>query len=108
VVAGWAALNAYLWSRTGRDRIPVVVYSTVLAGMALAAVDTGDPLTAAGGGLFMASDSLIALKRFAGVRLPMHEGWVMATYTAAQALLAAQGTPRQPASPMRGEALTAG
>jgi uncharacterized membrane protein YhhN len=92
VVAGWAALNAYLWSRTGSDRIPVVVYSSVLAGMALAAVDTGDPLTAAGGGLFMASDSLIALERFAGLRLPAHEGWVMATYTTAQALLAAGGT----------------
>jgi len=95
VVAGWAALNAYLWGRTGSDRIPVVVYSSVLAAMALAAVDTGDPLTAAGGGLFMASDSLIALERFAGLRLPMHEGWVMATYTTAQALLAAQGTPRR-------------
>jgi uncharacterized membrane protein YhhN len=94
VVVGWTALNACLWGRTGGDRVPVVVYSTVLAAMALTAVDTGDPLTAAGGGLFMASDSLIALERFAGLRLPMHEGWVMATYTAAQALLASQGTPR--------------
>jgi len=93
VVVAWAALNAYLWGRTGRDRLPVVIYSTILAGMALVAVDTGDPLTAAGGGLFMASDSLIALERFAGLRLPLHEGWVMATYTAAQALLAAQGSP---------------
>jgi uncharacterized membrane protein YhhN len=89
VVAAWAGLNAYLWKRTGRDRIPVVLYSTVLAGMALVAVDTGDPATAAGGGLFMASDSLIALQRFGG--LAPHEGWVMATYTAAQALLAAGG-----------------
>jgi uncharacterized membrane protein YhhN len=89
LVAAWVGLNVYLWSRTGRDRIPVAVYSTVLTGMALVAVDTGDPVTAAGGGLFMASDSLIALERFGGLRLPKHEGWVMATYTAAQAMLAA-------------------
>jgi uncharacterized membrane protein YhhN len=88
VIASWAALNAYLWPRTGRDRLPVLVYGTVLAAMTLAAIDTGDPATAAGGALFMASDSLIALERFGGVHLPLHEGWVMATYTAAQALLA--------------------
>jgi uncharacterized membrane protein YhhN len=91
VVAAWLVLNAYLWGRTGRDRVPVVLYSTALAGTALVAVDTGDPVTAAGGALFMASDSLIALKRFAGLQLPLHEGWVMATYAAAQALLAAGG-----------------
>ena len=40
----------------------------------------------------MASDGLLALERFAGVHLPAHEGLVMASYTAAQALLAAGGT----------------
>ncbi len=89
VVAAWAGLNAYLWHRTSHDRIPVIIYSTVLAGMALVALDTGELTTAAGGSLFMVSDSLIALKRFAGLQLPMHEAWVMATYTTAQALLAA-------------------
>jgi len=88
VVLAWAGLNAYLWNRTGKDRLPVAAYSTVLAGMTLVAVDTGVPWTAAGGGLFMLSDSLIALERFGGVHLPLHEGWVMATYTTAQALLA--------------------
>lgn len=85
----WAGLNAYLWSRTGRDRLPVLAYSGALAAMALTALDSGDARTAAGGALFMASDSLLALERFGGVHLPLHEGLVMASYTAAQALLAA-------------------
>ena len=84
----WAGLNGYLWSRTGRDRLPVLAYSGALAAMALTALDSGDPRTAAGGALFMASDSLLALERFGGVHLPLHEGLVMASYTAAQALLA--------------------
>jgi uncharacterized membrane protein YhhN len=87
-VAAWCGLNAYLWSRTGRDRIPVLVYSAALLACALAALDTGDPVTAAGGALFLTSDSLLALERFADVHLPWHEGLVMATYTSAQAFLA--------------------
>lgn len=84
----WAAFNGYLWPRTGRDRYPVIAYSTVLAVMALAALDTGKPATAIGGALFLTSDGLLALERFAGIRFAAHEGVVMATYTAAQALLA--------------------
>ena len=87
-LAAWAGLNAFLWPRTGRDRIPVLLYSTALLGTALAALDTGDPVVATGGALFMTSDTLLALERFAGVSLPLHEGLVMATYTSAQALLA--------------------
>lgn len=87
LLVAWAGLNAYLWSRTGRDRVPVLVYSAALVGTALAAVDTGDPQVSAGGLLFVASDALLALERFAGVELPLHEGVVMATYTSAQALL---------------------
>lgn len=86
--AAWAGLNAYLWPRTGRDRLPVLAYSGALAAMALTALDSGSARTAAGGALFMASDSLLALERFGGVHLPGHEGIVMTTYTAAQALLA--------------------
>ncbi len=86
-VALWAILNAYLWPKTGRDRIPVVIYSASLLATALAAVDTGNPAVAAGGSLFLASDSFIALRKFADVNLPWHEGLVMATYTGAQALL---------------------
>jgi uncharacterized membrane protein YhhN len=87
-VTAWAGLNTYLWPRTGRDRYPVLIYSAALTAMALAAVDTGKPATAAGGALFLTSDTLLALKRFAGLEVPGGEGLVMATYTAAQALLA--------------------
>ena len=87
-VAAFAGLNAYLWKRTGKDRIPVVVYSTVLLTMSLAALDSGSPKAAAGGALFLASDSLLALEKFGDVHLPAHGGLVMATYASAQALLA--------------------
>ena len=43
--------------------------------------------------LFLLSDGLLALEKFAGIQLPAHEGVVMATYTSAQALLA---LPRHP------------
>ncbi|MGZ4590780.1 MAG: lysoplasmalogenase [Actinomycetes bacterium] len=92
-VGAWAGLNAYLWPRTGRDRIPVLAYSTVLLAMALTALDSGEPAAVGGGALFLASDALLALERFGDVHLPGHEGWVMASYTAAQALLAAGSQP---------------
>jgi uncharacterized membrane protein YhhN len=88
-LAAFAGLNAYLWPRTGKDRLPVLVYSAALLGTALVALDSGKARTAAGGALFMASDTLLALEKFADVHLPAHEGWVMATYTGAQGLLAA-------------------
>lgn len=87
-VTAWAALNAYLWPRTGKDRLPVLVYSTALLGTALVAADTGDRAVAAGGALFLISDTLLALEKFGEVHLPAHEGIVMATYTSGQALLA--------------------
>ena len=87
-----AGFNAYLWRRTGPDRVPVLVYSAALTATALAALDTGDPRAASGGALFLASDGLLALERFADLHLPAHEGLVMASYTGAQALLAAGGS----------------
>lgn len=87
-LAAYGGLNAYLWTRTGKDRIPVVVYSSALLAMALTALDTGRAKTALGGVLFLASDTLLSLEKFGGVELPGHEGLVMATYTSAQALLA--------------------
>ena len=56
--------------------------------MSLVALDSGSPRTAAGGALFLVSDTLLALEKFGGVHVPAHEGLVMATYTSAQALLA--------------------
>ena len=87
-VAAFGALNAYLWNRTGKNRIPVLVYSTALLAMSLTALDSGSRRTAAGGALFLTSDALLALEKFGGLHLPAHEGLVMATYTSAQALLA--------------------
>ena len=87
-VAAFGSLNAYLWKRTGQDRIPVLVYSAALLAMSLAALDSGTPETTAGGALFLVSDALLALEKFGGLHLPAHEGLVMATYTRAQALLA--------------------
>ena len=87
-VAAFGAMNAYLWKRTGKDRIPVLVYSAALLAMSLTALDSGSPRTAAGGALFLVSDTLLALEKFGGLRLAAHEGLVMATYATAQALLA--------------------
>ena len=87
-VTAFGALNAYLWPRTGKDRIPVIAYSAALLAMSLVALDSGSPKTAAGGALFLASDALLALEKFGGLHLPAHEGLVMAAYTSAQALLA--------------------
>jgi uncharacterized membrane protein YhhN len=87
-VAVFGAMNAYLWKRTGKDRLPVLVYSSALLAMSLAALDSGSARTAAGGALFLASDTLLALEKFGGLHVPGHEGLVMATYTSAQALLA--------------------
>ncbi len=80
-------LNAYLWKRTGKNRIPVIVHSAALHAMSLAALDSGSPQTAAVGALFLVLDILLALEKFGGLHLPASEGLVMATYTSAQALL---------------------
>jgi uncharacterized membrane protein YhhN len=90
-VGAFGGLNAYLWKRTGRDRIPVIVYSAGLLAMSLTALDCGPPKTAAGGVFFLVSDALLALEKFGGVHLPGHESLVMATYASAQALLASDG-----------------
>jgi uncharacterized membrane protein YhhN len=85
----FAGLNAYLWPRTGKDRVPVLLYSAALLTTALVGLDSGSRRAAAGGALFLVSDTLLALERFGGIELPAHEGLVVATYTVAQGLLAA-------------------
>ena len=84
----WCVLNAVLWNRTGRLRLPVLMYGTALSAMAIAAVDTGCPATAIGGAAFLVSDSILALDKFGAVKLPAADAMVMASYTAAQALIA--------------------
>jgi uncharacterized membrane protein YhhN len=86
--AAWCGLNAVLVPRTGRLRVPVVVYGTALAAMAIAALDTDDPAVAAGGAAFLVSDSILALRTFGGATVPGADALVMLTYTTAQALIA--------------------
>ena len=83
----WCALNALLWNRTGRLRLPVLIYGTTLSAMALAALDTGSPATAAGGAAFLLSDCILALDNFGVASLPAADAMVMVSYTAAQALI---------------------
>ena len=84
----WLGLNVLLWSRSGRLRWPVVVYASTLLAMVLAALDTADLRATTGGAAFMASDGVLALDVFGVAKLPAADSLVMATYTAAQALLA--------------------
>ena len=84
----WCGLNAVLLPRTGRLRLPVLVYGTALAAMAVAALDTDDAAVAAGGAAFLASDSILALRTFGGATVPNADALVMLTYTAAQGLIA--------------------
>ena len=90
----WGVLNAVLWNRTGRLRVPVLIYGTTLSAMALAALDTGCPTTAIGGAAFLLSDSILALDNFGVVELPAADAMVMASYTAAQALIALSSSNR--------------
>jgi len=73
--------------RTGRLRAPVLIYGTALVGMALAALETGDPLLAAGGAAFLVSDSILALGAFDVASAPGGDAIVMLTYATAQALI---------------------
>jgi uncharacterized membrane protein YhhN len=98
--AGLAALMVLLLPGLPADlRIPVAGYSCLLTAMAWAAGRTGR-LAAAGGALFLLSDSLIAAEMAGWGPLPVHGLWVMATYLAAQTLIAVgvlgHLRPRQP------------
>lgn len=84
----WVGLNAVLLPQTGKMRVPVLVYGSALAAMAVAALETGDAKVAAGGAAFMVSDSILALDTFGAADIPGAGGLVMLTYTAAQALIA--------------------
>ena len=88
----WCVLNTVLWNRTGRLRLPVLIYGTTLSAMALAALDTGSRATAAGGAAFLLSDSILALDNFGVATLPAADAMVMASYTAAQALIVLSST----------------
>ncbi|WP_407564108.1 lysoplasmalogenase [Streptomyces sp. 184] len=87
-VAAWGAGVAALWP--GLDpglRGPVAAYSLLLAAMALGAARFG-PRAGAGGALFLLSDTLIATDLADRPQPPAAGFWVMATYLAAQYLIA--------------------
>jgi uncharacterized membrane protein YhhN len=95
-----AVLLARLWPHLGGVRAPVLVYVTVIALMAWTAARratapaTPAPsgtLALAGSLLFMSSDAVLALDRFAR-RIPAGHALVMLTYYAAQTLIAASAT----------------
>ena len=79
-----------LLAHLGPLRLPVVLYAMVLVLMVLAAlyrygrtVPTSFVLVAAGAGLFMVSDSLLAINKFL-TPLVGAGFWIMLTYCAAQ------------------------
>ncbi|WP_030716966.1 lysoplasmalogenase [Streptomyces sp. NRRL F-2580] len=83
---------ALLWSDLPGDlRIPVAGYSLLLTAMAFRSSALG--LRAGiGGALFLLSDTLIASGVAAWPQLPRPDFWIMATYVAAQYLLATGST----------------
>jgi uncharacterized membrane protein YhhN len=96
VVFSW-----FLWNDLpAAFKVPVLVYSSVITGMATAAMNMGGRVSAkvarlllAGALLFVLSDSLIALNKFKGEMLviPQVRVLIMATYLAGQFLLAKGG-----------------
>ncbi|WP_083884284.1 lysoplasmalogenase [Nocardia higoensis] len=66
--------------------VPVLIYGMALVTMAVLATGLG-PMAGVGGAIFLVSDSLIAVRAFAGVELPAHSFWVMLTYVIGQVLL---------------------
>ncbi|HET9381862.1 MAG TPA: lysoplasmalogenase [Streptomyces sp.] len=70
-------------------RLPVAVYSVLLTATACAAAVRVGAVAGLGGALFLLSDLLIATGVAGWPQLPRPDFWVMLTYIAAQALLAA-------------------
>ncbi|WP_241387726.1 lysoplasmalogenase [Rhodococcus sp. CH91] len=83
-VAAVVALTAVCASGAGVLVVPVAVYGTCLAAMAVLATGVSRSV-AIGALLFVVSDSLIAVRAFVdGIELPAMGFWIMATYIAAQ------------------------
>ncbi|WP_045298144.1 lysoplasmalogenase [Saccharothrix sp. ST-888] len=85
--AAWAAMVSQLWPGLGDLKLPVALYSLLLASTAVTSSGLGWR-TGLGGALFLLSDTLIATQLAGWRELPGHEFWIMATYIAAQYLLA--------------------
>jgi uncharacterized membrane protein YhhN len=101
-----AAILAWLWPSVPAGlRGPVLAYVLCLASMAaqagvvaLATRDTPDAargrMLALGGALFLASDTLLAINKFA-LPLPLSGLWILLTYWAAQWCIASWLPPRE-------------
>ncbi|MEU9109092.1 lysoplasmalogenase [Streptomyces xanthophaeus] len=88
------ATVALLWGDLPADlRIPVAGYSLLLTAMALRSSALG-LRAGVGGALFLLSDTLIATGVAEWPQLPRPDFWIMATYLAAQYLLATGVTNR--------------
>ncbi|GAA4872264.1 lysoplasmalogenase [Kitasatospora terrestris] len=83
----WATLISRLWPGLGGLQIPVAAYSLLLASTAVTSAGLG-LRTGAGGALFLLSDTLIATRLAGWTPLPAQNFLIMATYIAAQYLLA--------------------
>jgi alkylglycerol monooxygenase len=104
-----AAMYAFLFGALGPVlRVAVGAYVVVIALMAAQAIgralvlrDRASAFVALGAGCFMLSDSLLATHRFA-LPLPMAQFLVLASYYAAQLLIASNArAPGAPAAPQR-------
>ncbi|MFK4730130.1 lysoplasmalogenase [Agromyces mediolanus] len=84
----FAGFLALLGPHTGALLVPVAAYGLALGAMAAFAAGDG-PLLAAGGALFVVSDSVLGLGRFLpGYDFAWHDAVVMVSYLAAQGLIA--------------------
>jgi alkylglycerol monooxygenase len=113
-----ATMYAFLFAHLGPVlKVAVAAYVVVISLMAAQAIgramvlrDRGALAVAVGSGFFMLSDSLLAVNKFA-VPLPLASLWVLATYYAAQILIARHSlatTTRVRAPSARGAALAPG
>lgn len=89
-----AGIVRALWAGLGRFRVPVLGYVAAIMGMAWLAcvrwrtgMESGAALAAVGALAFVLSDALLALDRFRR-RFAHSRAWVLASYYAAQALIA--------------------
>jgi uncharacterized membrane protein YhhN len=88
---------SYLWDNLNDLKIPVVIYSLVICSMAVAALNLKNKMPSVffytlflGVLLFLFSDSVIALNKFAGegLQIPYPRLMIMITYILAQLLIA--------------------
>ena len=105
-----AAMYAFLYNGLAPGlKVAVAAYVVVIALMAAQAIgratvlrDRASMAVAFGAVFFMASDSLLATNKFA-FPLPMAQFWVLATYYAAQLLIACNARPSGAAQPAYSE-----